>query len=139
MHADQSLQHADDMLGAKARRDLDHQAFAGVLVDDRQAFDLLAVGAGIEHEIIGPDVVDGRGRQRLRSSARYPASRPPPRHLKPAKVSALITIIIKTSTYFIIWVCGWACCTLKVLTRLVTCFFFNGYNRTNRLIDPVKN
>ena len=65
MDADQSLQHADDMLGAKARRDLDRQAFAGVLVDDRQTFDLLFVGAGIEHEIIGPDVIDGRGRQRL--------------------------------------------------------------------------
>lgn len=58
------------------REDLDHafradracnvycQALAGELVDHRQALDLLAVGACIEHEVIRPDVVGGPRRQR---------------------------------------------------------------------------
>ena len=38
---------------------VDRQALVGELVDDRQALDLLAVGAGVEHEVVGPDVIGG--------------------------------------------------------------------------------
>ena len=55
--ANQPRQCFDDALGTDAAGDVDRQAFAGELVDDRQALELLAVGAGIEDEIIGPDAV----------------------------------------------------------------------------------
>jgi hypothetical protein len=36
---------------------IDRQALAGELIDHRQEFDLLAARAGVEHEVVGPDVV----------------------------------------------------------------------------------
>ena len=38
---------------------VDSQALMGEFVDDRQAFDLLPVGTGIEDEVVGPDVIGG--------------------------------------------------------------------------------
>ena len=34
---------------------VDGQGFTGKLIDDRQALQLLAIGAGIKHEVVTPD------------------------------------------------------------------------------------
>ena len=51
------------------------------VVDDRQALETAAVGTGIEHEVVRPDVIDGRRRQRPRTTA-PPWVRPFLRHLE---------------------------------------------------------
>jgi len=55
----------------------------GVLVDDGQTLDLLAIGAGVEHEVIGPDQVGAGRRQRPRPAGGNASPRPPARQLQP--------------------------------------------------------
>ncbi len=62
--AHEHCEHINDALGADAAGDVDREALARVLVDDRLALDLLAVGAGIEDEVVCPDAVRREGRQR---------------------------------------------------------------------------
>jgi len=54
---DQVGKHLDHPAGSNRASDIDRQARTGELVDHRQALDLLAARAGIEHEVIGPDVI----------------------------------------------------------------------------------
>ena len=85
MHRDQSCQNLDNAPGADRARNVDGQALPGELVDDRQAFQLLATSASIEHEVVGPDVVGGTRRQRPRARTGNPSSRPSTRKLQPGK------------------------------------------------------
>ena len=68
---------------SKASGHVDGQGFACVFIDDRQTFELLPVGTGVEHEIVGPYLVGLRGRKRSRAGARYAPPRPLSRHLEP--------------------------------------------------------
>ena len=43
--------------------DIDRKALPCIFVDDRQALQLLTVGAGVEHEVVGPDSIGTGGRQ----------------------------------------------------------------------------
>ena len=60
MSADEPRQHLDDVPRANAARDLDGEALAGLLVDDGQTLQLLAVGAMVVDEVIGPHVIGYR-------------------------------------------------------------------------------
>ena len=51
-NADQSGQDVDHPAGSNASGDVDRQCLACPLVDDRQAFDLLPVGRGVEYEVV---------------------------------------------------------------------------------------
>lgn len=57
VQADKPAQDLDDALRSDATGDVDSQAFSGILVDDRQASELLAVGTTVEDEIVDPDRV----------------------------------------------------------------------------------
>jgi hypothetical protein len=48
--------------------DIDRKALACIFVDDRQALQLLTVGAGVEHKVVGPDSIGTGGRQWPRPS-----------------------------------------------------------------------
>lgn len=63
MQRDQASKDIDDAAGADAAGDIDSQALMGEFIDDRQALELLAVGAGIEDEVVGPDMIRGHWRQ----------------------------------------------------------------------------
>ncbi len=80
--ADELGQGPDHPLGTDGACHVDRQAFPGELVDDGQAFDLLAIGAGIEDEVVGPHEVRVGGRQRSGPAGGNPASRTPPRQLQ---------------------------------------------------------
>jgi hypothetical protein len=59
-------QHLDDSLGSNAPSHIDDERISSPLVDDGQALQLLPVGAGVEDEVVGPDLVasvagSGRG------------------------------------------------------------------------------
>src|SRR3974390_2104027 len=54
---DQAGQDLDHALRSDAALHVDLQALPRPFVDDRQAFELLVVGAGIEHEVVRPDLV----------------------------------------------------------------------------------
>ena len=56
-------EHLDGPTRADRGDHADRRALAGVLVDDGQALDLLAIGAGVEHEVVGPHEVGAGGRQ----------------------------------------------------------------------------
>ena len=58
--------HLDDARGANAAADIDGQSFLGELVRDGEALELLAVGAMIGHEVVGPDLVRTARRSRSR-------------------------------------------------------------------------
>ena len=45
---------------SNAARDLDGKALTSPLVDDGQTLQLLAVGATVVNEVIGPDMIGGR-------------------------------------------------------------------------------
>jgi hypothetical protein len=47
-------QNVDDARGANATIDIDRQSFLGELICDGETLELLAVGAMIEHKIVGP-------------------------------------------------------------------------------------
>jgi len=57
VQANESRQHLDHWLETDGPCDIDGQAFARELVDDRQALDLLTAGRGVEDEVMGPDHV----------------------------------------------------------------------------------
>src|SRR5690606_2855130 len=61
--AHEPRQHLDDSPGADAAGHVDGQALPGELVDHGQALHLLAVGAGVEDEVVGPDAVRTARRQ----------------------------------------------------------------------------
>src|SRR5690606_28293888 len=61
--AHEPRQHLDDSPGADAAGHVDGQALPGELVDHGQALDLLAIGAGVEDEVVGPDAVRTARRQ----------------------------------------------------------------------------
>jgi hypothetical protein len=50
--ADQLSKQLDDTLGTDRAGDVDRQAFSGELIDDRQAFDLLAVRSNLANGVI---------------------------------------------------------------------------------------
>jgi hypothetical protein len=79
--ADQLGKHLDDSAGTDAAGDIDSQAFARKLVDHRQAFELLAIGAGVEDEIVCPDLICRQRRQRLRAVAGHALAWPLSGHL----------------------------------------------------------
>ena len=66
MHTDEPREDLNDAAGSNAARDVDRQALARELVDDGQTLQRPAVGAGIEHEVVGPDVIGTVCRQRPR-------------------------------------------------------------------------
>ena len=68
MLADQLRQHLNDPAGADAAGNVDRERRRGMLVDDRQALQLLAVGAGVVHEVVRPNMV--LRSRRLRSRPR---------------------------------------------------------------------
>ena len=63
---DEPGQNLDDAARANGSGHVDRQALASELVDDGEALDLLTARAGVEHEVIGPDVVGTECRQRPR-------------------------------------------------------------------------
>ena len=83
--ADQSGKHFDHTAGTDAAGDIDGQALAGELVDHGEALQALAVGAVVEQEVVSPDVVRPRGRQRTGTGARRAATWPPSRQLQACK------------------------------------------------------
>lgn len=62
--ADEASEHLDQPLGADVACHVDGQALPGELVDDGQAFELLAIGTRVEDEVVGPDEVRTDGWQR---------------------------------------------------------------------------
>lgn len=62
--------------------DIDRKALACIFVDDRQALQLLTVGAGVEHKVVGPDLIGTGGRQWPRPSVCNTPPRPLFRHLE---------------------------------------------------------
>ncbi len=57
----QARQYVSDSPGADAPGHVDRQTLVGEFVDHREAFELLAVGAGIEDKVVGPDMVGRSG------------------------------------------------------------------------------
>jgi hypothetical protein len=57
VHTHKARHYVDDAPGTDAPGDVNGQTFAGVLVHDGQALELLAVGAAVEDEVVGPHVV----------------------------------------------------------------------------------
>src|SRR5258706_1234298 len=83
MNADQLAQHLDHASRADAARHIDRQALVCELIDYRQSLQLLAIGTGIEHEVIGPHLAHGRCGQRPWAASRYASPWPFSRHLQP--------------------------------------------------------
>lgn len=65
--ADQTAQNLNDAPGADAASHIDRQALSGVLVDDREALELLAVGTAVEDEVVSPDAIRGKRWQGARA------------------------------------------------------------------------
>lgn len=61
MQADQTGKNVYNAGRADAAGHIGRQAFMGEFIDDRQAFQRLAVGSGIEGEVVSPDMT-GRHR-----------------------------------------------------------------------------
>lgn len=62
--------------------DIDRKALACIFVDDRQALQLLAVGAGVEHKVVDPDSIGTGSRQWPRPSVCNTPPRSLFRHLE---------------------------------------------------------
>ena len=62
---DQAREHFDHAGRTDRAPDIDRQTFASEFVDDGQAFETLPIGAGVEHEVVGPNVVGAEGGQWL--------------------------------------------------------------------------
>src|SRR6185437_12765521 len=77
MHAHKLGQNLDDPRRADAAGDVDGQTLSRVLINHRQALQLLTVGTGVEHKIICPQVSRARCRQWARATGRSPSPRPP--------------------------------------------------------------
>lgn len=76
MHADQPAQDVDDTTRPDRSRDINRQALPGVFIDQRQAFQLLTVGAGIEYEGVAPYRIPDSRRMRPGPASRNPAPAP---------------------------------------------------------------
>ena len=63
---DEPGQNLDHTARANGTGHVNRQALAGELIDHRQALDLLAARAGVEHEVVGPDVIGAERGQRPR-------------------------------------------------------------------------
>src|SRR6516162_8916833 len=79
---DEPGRHLDDARGANAAADIDGQSFLGELVRDGEALELLAVGAMIGHEVVGPDLVRTARRSRSRPRRGNPLLWPLAWHLQ---------------------------------------------------------
>ncbi len=82
VHADQAAEHLDHPARTDAALDVDRQALARPLVDDRQAFERLVVGTGVEPEVVGPPLVRTPRRQGPRALAGDALARPLAWHLQ---------------------------------------------------------
>src|SRR6185437_8311952 len=82
VHAHQLGENLDDPRGADAAGDIDGQTLSRILIDHRQALQLLTIGTGIEHEIICPQISRACCRQRARAARRNTSPRPPSRDLQ---------------------------------------------------------
>jgi len=91
--ADEPAQHLDDTRRPNGTGHIDGEAFPRVLVDYRQAFELLAVGAGIKGEAVGPDLISHGRRQRPRSACGDAFAWSFSRHLEPRFTPQPITTI----------------------------------------------
>lgn len=63
LRADQAAQDIDDAVGTDAASNVDGKTFARELIDDGKALELLPIGAGVVHKIVGPDLVRPASRQ----------------------------------------------------------------------------
>ena len=84
VEADQAREYVNHAPRADRPSNVDSQALMGEFVDDRQAFNLLPVGTGIEDEIVGPDMIGGAWRQRAGSRGGDASARSFPRQLQPS-------------------------------------------------------
>jgi hypothetical protein len=82
MDADQLRQHLDYPSGADATRDIDRQTLAAEFVEYCQALELLAVGTGVKHEVVGSDMADLSRWQWPGPARGNPPSGTPARHLQ---------------------------------------------------------
>jgi len=80
--ANEPGEHIDHLPGANAACHVDGQALPGELVDYGQTLQLLSVRVSIKHEIVSPQISRARCRQRARTAARDPPSRPFSRYLQ---------------------------------------------------------
>jgi hypothetical protein len=84
--ADRPAQRFDDPCGANGAGYVDSEALPGVLVDDRQALQLLTIGTGAEDEVTGLGLVAHAGRQWPGTRSGHTLPRPLAGHLKPGFV-----------------------------------------------------
>src|SRR6185437_5377797 len=82
MHADKPREYFDDTSRTNAAGYIDGQALARILVDDRQTLQLLAIPAGIEHKVVGPQVSCTSCLQWPRPTSSDPPPRAFSRHLQ---------------------------------------------------------
>ena len=82
VHADELRQHLNDPPRPDAAGDVDRQAFARELIDDREALQRPTVRARIEDEVVRPHVIHRRRRQGPRPARGDAASGPAFRHLQ---------------------------------------------------------
>lgn len=82
VQAYQAREHFDHTARSDAAGHVDREAFPGEFVDHCQALDLLAVGASIEDEVVGPDMVRRLRRQGTRTARGHATPRPAPRQLQ---------------------------------------------------------
>ena len=83
MDAHQAAEDFDDAPGTDAAGHVDGQALVGELVDYGEALELLAIGAGVEHEVVGPDAVGRAGRKWSRAAGRHASPGTFPRQAEP--------------------------------------------------------
>ena len=80
-------------MGTDAARHINRETLAGVLIDHREAFQRLPVGAGIEDEVIGPHLIRATCRQRPGAARCHAAPRALFRHLQPGKAPEPATAV----------------------------------------------
>src|SRR5687767_4264740 len=61
---------------------INRETLSRELIDDRQALQAATIGAGVEHEVVRPHVIDRRRWQRPRTTGGHPPTRPFLRHLE---------------------------------------------------------
>jgi len=79
--------HLDHAAGSNRAGHVARKCLAAELIDHRQALDLPAAGAGVEHEVVGPDVIRSRCRQRPRRRSRHASAGSFARQLQPRQAS----------------------------------------------------
>src|SRR5580698_7598303 len=85
MLANQFRQDLDEPSGADTASDIDRQALACMLVDHREALQLLTIGAGVKHKVVSPHLVRRERWKWSRPGARHTSPRPFSRHLQPGE------------------------------------------------------